>query len=106
MSVFLLIGKTSALTMNVAGVLKDWLLIIVSVLMYKWVVGAWHSALWESSPAAVCVLAAVCVIDCGMHSGCGLRVGGVILQQQHRPELDAAGCLHPCSNHTSAVAPT
>jgi hypothetical protein len=35
MSVFLLIGKTSALTMNVAGVLKDWLLIIVSVLMYK-----------------------------------------------------------------------
>jgi hypothetical protein len=35
MSVFLLIGKTSALTMNIAGVLKDWLLIIVSVMMYK-----------------------------------------------------------------------
>jgi hypothetical protein len=40
MSVFLLIGKTSALTMNVAGVLKDWLLIGVSVLLYKWVAPA------------------------------------------------------------------
>lgn len=35
MSVFLLIGKTSALTMNVAGVVKDWLLILLSVLIYK-----------------------------------------------------------------------
>eukprot|EP00798_Chlamydomonas_sp_ICE-L_P001689 gene1689-33086_t len=34
MSVFLLIGKTSALTMNVAGVIKDWLLIGLSVLMF------------------------------------------------------------------------
>lgn len=34
MSVFLLIGKTSALTMNVAGVIKDWLLIALSVFMY------------------------------------------------------------------------
>ena len=30
-SVFLLIGKTSALTMNVAGVVKDWMLIGISV---------------------------------------------------------------------------
>lgn len=37
MSVFLLIGKTSALTMNVAGVVKDWLLILLSVLLYGWV---------------------------------------------------------------------
>lgn len=37
MAVFLLIGKTSALTMNVAGVVKDWLLILLSVLLYKWV---------------------------------------------------------------------
>jgi hypothetical protein len=29
--VFLLIGKSSALTMNVAGVAKDWLLIALSV---------------------------------------------------------------------------
>lgn len=32
--VFLLIGKTSALTMNVAGVVKDWLLIGLSVVLF------------------------------------------------------------------------
>lgn len=35
MSVFLLIGKSSALTMNVAGVLKDWMLIFLSMFLYK-----------------------------------------------------------------------
>ncbi|PRW59075.1 sugar phosphate phosphate translocator [Chlorella sorokiniana] len=35
MAVFLLIGKTSALTMNIAGVAKDWLLIALSWLLYK-----------------------------------------------------------------------
>lgn len=35
MSVFLLIGKSSALTMNVAGVVKDWILIGLSVALYK-----------------------------------------------------------------------
>ena len=35
MSVFMLIGKTSALTMNIAGVIKDWLLIGLSVLIFK-----------------------------------------------------------------------
>jgi hypothetical protein len=35
LSVFLLIGKTSALTMNVAGVIKDWLLIGLSVLIFQ-----------------------------------------------------------------------
>ncbi|KAI7842150.1 hypothetical protein COHA_004173 [Chlorella ohadii] len=35
MAVFLLIGKTSALTMNIAGVVKDWLLILLSWLLYK-----------------------------------------------------------------------
>lgn len=34
MAVFLLIGKTSALTMNVAGVVKDWMLIGLSVLLF------------------------------------------------------------------------
>jgi drug/metabolite transporter (DMT)-like permease len=34
LSVFLLIGKTSALTMNVAGVIKDWLLIWLSAWVY------------------------------------------------------------------------
>ncbi len=37
MAVFLLIGKTSALTMNIAGVVKDWMLIGLSVWIYKWV---------------------------------------------------------------------
>ncbi len=35
MAVFLLIGKTSALTMNIAGVIKDWLLIALSILIFK-----------------------------------------------------------------------
>lgn len=35
MAVFLLIGKTSALTMNIAGVVKDWMLIGLSVVLYK-----------------------------------------------------------------------
>lgn len=35
MSVFMLIGRSSALTMNIAGVLKDWLLIMLSMVMYK-----------------------------------------------------------------------
>ncbi|GFR41360.1 hypothetical protein Agub_g2043 [Astrephomene gubernaculifera] len=34
MSVFLLIGRSSALTMNIAGVIKDWLLILLSVTLY------------------------------------------------------------------------
>jgi len=34
MAVFLLIGRSSALTMNIAGVIKDWLLIMLSVLMF------------------------------------------------------------------------
>ena len=46
MSVFLLIGKTSALTMNVAGVIKDWMLIGLSVLLFHAEVrnGARHAA--------------------------------------------------------------
>ena len=34
LAVFLLIGKTSALTMNIAGVIKDWLLIWMSMKMF------------------------------------------------------------------------
>jgi hypothetical protein len=33
-SVFLLVGKTSALTMNIAGIIKDLMLIALSILMY------------------------------------------------------------------------
>ena len=32
---FLLIGKTSALTMNIAGVIKDWLLIFCSYYLFR-----------------------------------------------------------------------
>eukprot|EP00878_Enallax_costatus_P023886 GHUV01025445.1.p1 GENE.GHUV01025445.1~~GHUV01025445.1.p1 ORF type:complete len:307 (+),score=73.54 GHUV01025445.1:988-1908(+) len=35
LAVFLLIGKTSALTMNIAGVIKDWLLIFFSFYVFK-----------------------------------------------------------------------
>mmetsp|Transcript_39408 Transcript_39408/g.100699 ORF Transcript_39408/g.100699 Transcript_39408/m.100699 type:complete len:389 (-) Transcript_39408:42-1208(-) len=35
LAVFLLIGKTSALTMNIAGVIKDWLLIFFSFFVFK-----------------------------------------------------------------------
>ena len=35
MAVFRLIGKTSALTMNIGGVVKDWMLIGLSVALYK-----------------------------------------------------------------------
>jgi hypothetical protein len=35
LAVFLLIGKTSALTMNIAGVIKDWLLIFFSYYVFK-----------------------------------------------------------------------
>lgn len=31
----MLIGKTSALTMNIAGVIKDWLLIFLSFYLFK-----------------------------------------------------------------------
>jgi len=34
MAVYLLIGKTSALTMNVAGVVKDWILIFISAMLF------------------------------------------------------------------------
>lgn len=34
LAVFMLIGKTSALTMNIAGVVKDWMLIGLSVLLF------------------------------------------------------------------------
>jgi hypothetical protein len=35
LAVFLLIGKTSALTMNIAGVIKDWMLIYFSFSLFK-----------------------------------------------------------------------
>lgn len=63
MSVFLLIGKTSALTMNVAGVLKDWMLIGLSVLIFQAQVLAPTSAdlalycRWGRNPARLDLIA-------------------------------------------------
>eukprot|EP00887_Chlorella_sp_A99_P000804 scaffold5.g804.t1 len=54
MAVFLLIGKTSALTMNIAGVAKDWLLILLSYLMYKAPVTAINLIGYGIAFAAVC----------------------------------------------------
>ena len=45
LSVFLLIGKTSALSMNVVGVVKDWCLIGLSVFIFGAQVGASQSPL-------------------------------------------------------------
>ncbi|EFN57597.1 hypothetical protein CHLNCDRAFT_51167 [Chlorella variabilis] len=54
MAVFLLIGKTSALTMNVAGVVKDWILILLSYLIYKAPVTAMNLEGYGLAFAAVC----------------------------------------------------
>ena len=53
MAVFLLIGKTSALTMNIGGVVKDWLLIGLSVWLYKWV--HWRGSRWVAVVHACCL---------------------------------------------------
>lgn len=55
LSVFLLIGKTSALTMNVAGVIKDWLLIGLSVLIFQAKVESSHVRGTSHMPPALCV---------------------------------------------------
>eukprot|EP00898_Chlorokybus_atmophyticus_P005223 jgi/Chlat1/5701/Chrsp38S00428 len=54
LAVFLLIGKTSALTMNVAGVVKDWLLIALSSLLFAAPVSALNLAGYFLAFLAVC----------------------------------------------------
>ncbi|GAB4816833.1 hypothetical protein N2152v2_003879 [Parachlorella kessleri] len=54
MAVFLLIGKTSALTMNIAGVVKDWLLIGLSYVMYRAPVTGLNLAGYSVAFGAVC----------------------------------------------------
>ncbi|GIL50490.1 hypothetical protein Vafri_6676 [Volvox africanus] len=53
-SVFLLIGRSSALTMNVAGVIKDWLLILLSVVLYQTPVGSLQIFGYGIAFAGVC----------------------------------------------------
>lgn len=54
MAVFLLIGKTSALTMNVAGVVKDWMLIGISVWVFHSQVSALNLSGYLLAFSAVC----------------------------------------------------
>lgn len=54
MAVFLLIGKTSALTMNVAGVVKDWMLIGISVWVFHSAVSPVNLGGYALAFVAVC----------------------------------------------------
>ena len=54
MAVFLLIGKTSALTMNVAGVVKDCMLIGISVGVFHAAVSSINLGGYALAFAAVC----------------------------------------------------
>ncbi|KAL6769247.1 MOT20A [Auxenochlorella protothecoides x Auxenochlorella symbiontica] len=54
MAVFLLIGKTSALTMNIGGVVKDWLLIALSWALFHSPVTAVNLGGYALAFAAVC----------------------------------------------------
>ena len=53
-SVFLLIGKSSALTMNIAGVVKDWLLIYLSWVIFEGPVTALNLFGYSIAFSAVC----------------------------------------------------
>ena len=53
-SVYLLIGRTSALTMNVAGVIKDWILIFISSMLFDAPISALQLWGYLLAFAAVC----------------------------------------------------
>ena len=53
-SVFLLIGKTSALTMNIAGVVKDWMLIYLSWIIFAGPITAINLFGYSIAFGAVC----------------------------------------------------
>ncbi|XRB25037.1 triose-phosphate transporter [Pseudoscourfieldia marina] len=55
LAVFLLIGKTSALTMNIAGVIKDWILIAASGYLFQSPITALNLAGYFVAFCAVCV---------------------------------------------------
>jgi hypothetical protein len=54
LSVYLLIGETSALTMNVAGVIKEWILIFLSSLLFDAPISAMQLWGYFLAFAAVC----------------------------------------------------
>lgn len=53
-AVFLLIGKTSALTMNIAGVVKDWILIYLSFVLFHGPISALNLIGYSIAFSAVC----------------------------------------------------
>ena len=53
-AVFLLIGKTSALTMNIAGVVKDWILIYLSYILFHGPITALNLIGYSIAFSAVC----------------------------------------------------
>jgi len=83
-SVYLLIGKTSALTMNVAGVIKDWILIFISSMLFDAPISALQ--LW----GYLLAFAAVCYYnytkfkerEAASAAGAGAGDGGKEMQQK------------------------
>ena len=83
-SVYLLIGKTSALTMNVAGVIKDWILIFISSMLFDAPISA--TQLW----GYLLAFAAVCYYnytkfkerEAASAAGAGAGDGGKEMQQK------------------------
>ena len=92
-SVYLLIGKTSALTMNVAGVIKDWILIFISSFMFDAPISSLQ--LW----GYLLAFAAVCYYNYTQYkereaanaaSGAGGSGSGVKLDQRELEDVGAS----------------
>ena len=92
-SVYLLIGKTSALTMNVAGVIKDWILIFISSFMFDAPISSLQ--LW----GYLLAFAAVCYYNytkykereaANASSGSGGSGSGVKLDQRELEDVGAS----------------
>ena len=118
-AVFLLIGKTSALTMNIAGVIKDWMLIFFSFYLFH----APVTALNLTGYAFCCSGAQLCSIhELDMHSNVQVRrlywkvavrqalIGAACIDRGGRVQLPEAsddpregGCKQQQGARTSAV---
>ena len=74
LAVFMLIGKTSALTMNIAGVIKDWTLIYSSYSVFKAPVTALN--LTGARPVYACTCAAAVIARHRSARGAARHPGG------------------------------
>ena len=63
----MLIGKTSALTMNIAGVIKDWMLIFLSFYLFRAPVTALNLFGYAFCCSGVRALTARLLPDCSEH---------------------------------------